>query len=115
MVVELPLSMLLSISGNETTMAHTGPEAVERAEDFKPDVILLDIGLPEMDGYEVCRTIRRRPWAHDIKIIAVTGWGQAEDRQRSAEAGFDDHLVKPVDPDTIVSVLPRNATRVNKA
>jgi len=91
------MATLLEHTGNECRMAHAGPEAIELAEAFAPNVILLDIGLPGMDGYEVCRAIREKSWGSDVWIIAMTGWGQAEDKKRSREAGFNAHLVKPVD------------------
>ena len=92
------LALLLKLSGNETCTAYDGLEAIEAAETFAPDVILLDIGMPKLNGYDVCRMIRERPWGKRIHIVALTGWGQVEDRRRSHEAGFDAHLVKPVDP-----------------
>ena len=84
--------------GNEIRTAHDGLEAVEAAEAFRPDVILLDIGLPKLNGYEACRRIREQPWGKDMVLVALTGWGQEEDRRRSEEAGFNHHMVKPVDP-----------------
>lgn len=90
------LVMLLSMTGNEVHAAYDGFEAVEAAEQFRPDVILLDIGLPKLNGYEVVRRIREQPWSQGMVIVALTGWGQDEDRQRSTAAGFDGHLVKPV-------------------
>jgi CheY-like chemotaxis protein/two-component sensor histidine kinase len=91
------LAMLLKMSGNETHTGHDGLEAVEAAERLRPHVALLDIGLPKLDGYEACRRIRAQPWGKNIRLVALTGWGQEEDRRRSTEAGFDAHLVKPVD------------------
>jgi len=91
------LDMLLQLSGYSTALAYDGLDAVEIAERFKPDVILLDIGLPGMSGYEVCGRIRRQPGGGEIFIVAVTGWGQHEDRAKSREAGFDHHMVKPID------------------
>jgi PAS domain S-box-containing protein len=91
------LSALLRITGNETDLAHDGVAAIEAAERFRPDVILLDIGLPLLNGYDVCRRVREHPWGSDVVIVAMTGWGQESDRQRSREAGFDHHMVKPVD------------------
>jgi PAS domain S-box-containing protein len=90
------LALLLSLAGHETHVAHTGPEALDRADALRPDAVLLDLGLPGLSGYEVCRRLRAAAWAREIPIVAITGWGQAEDRQRSKEAGFDGHLVKPV-------------------
>jgi CheY-like chemotaxis protein len=91
------LEMLLHIAGNETTSAHDGVRALEKAETFRPNVILLDIGLPRMSGYDVCRAIRQKPWGQDVVVIALTGWGQDDDRRKSKDAGFDAHMVKPVD------------------
>jgi len=91
------LALLLKITGNETKTAFDGLAAIETAEAFRPQVILLDIGLPKMNGNDTCREIRKQPWGKDILILALTGWGQEEDRRKTAEAGFDDHLVKPVD------------------
>ena len=99
------LAMLFEMDGNETRTAHDGEEAVAAAESFKPHVILLDIGLPKMNGYEACAKIRAQPWGKDIILIAVTGWGQADDRRKSKEAGFNGHLVKPVKHDDIMKVL----------
>jgi len=90
------LALLLSLAGHETHVAHTGPEALDRADALRPDAVLLDLGLPGLNGYEVCRRLRTSAWAREIPIVAITGWGQADDRQRSKEAGFDGHLVKPV-------------------
>jgi PAS domain S-box-containing protein len=91
------LAMLLDMTGNYTHTRHDGLAAVEAAEQLRPDVALLDIGLPKLNGYEACRRIRAQPWGKDIRLVALTGWGQEEDRRRSREAGFDAHLVKPVD------------------
>lgn len=99
------MAILLSMSGNECVIAHDGRAAIELAESFKPAVMLLDIGLPEMDGYEVCRIIREQDWGRSITIIAMTGWGQPEDRQRSKDAGFSAHLVKPVDISKLSALL----------
>jgi len=93
----ITLALLLKITGNETKTAFDGLAAIETAEAFRPQVILLDIGLPKMNGNDTCREIRKQPWGKDILILALTGWGQEEDRRKTAEAGFDDHLVKPVD------------------
>jgi len=99
------LATLLRLSGHETHAAHDGLQAVEAARELRPDVILLDIGLPGLNGYEVCRAIRGQAWGRDIRIVALTGWGQQQDRRRSEEAGFNTHLVKPVDPILLASVL----------
>jgi len=91
------LATLLTFSGHVTHTAYDGLEAVEAAATFQPDVLLLDIGLPKLNGYEAARKIREQPSGKGLVIIALTGWGQEEDRRRSAEAGFNAHLVKPVD------------------
>lgn len=93
----ISLSMLLQSMGHDTRVVHDGIEALEEAELFRPDVVLLDIGMPRLDGYETARRIAARPWAAGTQIVAVTGWGQETDRQRAREAGFHRHLVKPVD------------------
>jgi CheY-like chemotaxis protein len=91
------LARLLELMGHQTAIAYDGPSAVDSAEAFRPEVVLLDVGLPGLDGYEVVRRIRAHSWGKDMTLIAATGWGQAEDRRRSREAGFDHHMVKPVD------------------
>ncbi len=101
------LAMLLTLMGNDTRTAHDGLQGVELAEVFRPDLIVLDIGLPKLNGYDACRRIRQRPWAKDTLIVAATGWGQDEDRRRSQEAGFDYHLVKPVDAAEIDRLLAK--------
>lgn len=90
------LAMLLSVSGHEVQTAHDGVEALALAAAWNPEVVLLDIGLPRLNGYEVCRTLRQRQGGPGLLVVAVSGWGQDQDRRRSAEAGFDAHLVKPV-------------------
>ncbi|HEX3601313.1 MAG TPA: ATP-binding protein [Lacipirellulaceae bacterium] len=92
------VAMLLRLTGHEVETVYDGPSAVQKAEVYQPDIMLLDIGLPGMNGYEVCRSIRRQPWGKTIRMVALTGWGQDQDRRTAREAGFDDHLVKPVDP-----------------
>jgi CheY-like chemotaxis protein len=99
------LAMLLAINGHETRTARDGLEAVEAAKSFRPDVAILDIGLPKLNGYDVCRSIRAQPWGADMTIIALSGWGRDEDKSRSREAGFDLHLVKPVDPAELERLL----------
>ena len=83
------LAMMLQLMGNETRTAYDGEEAVDGGGEFRPDVVLLDIGLPKLNGYEACRRIREQPWGKEMVLIALTGWGQEEDRRRSHEAGFD--------------------------
>ena len=101
----LSLAMVLTIMGHETRTAHDGETALATAEEFHPDVVLLDIGLPKMNGHEVCRHLRERPWGKDLVVIALTGWGQSEDRRQSQDAGFDGHLVKPVSYETFAAML----------
>jgi CheY-like chemotaxis protein len=101
----MSLAMLLQISGNETHVVHDGLAALEAAKEFRPNVILLDIGMPKLDGYEVCRRLRTQPWGAEIFVIALTGWGQEDDRRKSAAAGFDGHLVKPIEPDRLAELL----------
>ena len=103
------LAHVLSLSGHATETAHDGQEAVIKAERFRPDVVLLDIGLPSLNGYEACRRIREQPWGKDMMLVALTGWGAETYRQRSTEAGFDLHVVKPVDSETLMQLLQRNS------
>ncbi len=104
------LAEVLGLMGNETFTVHDGEEAISAAERLRPEVILLDIGLPKLNGFDVCRRIREHAWAANILIIALTGWGQQEDRRKSAEAGFDGHMVKPVDLAELMNML----TKVHK-
>jgi PAS domain S-box-containing protein len=99
------LAMLLEIAGNQTFIAHDGAAAFEAVERHRPEVVLLDIGLPGLNGYEVCRRIREQPWGRGMVLIALTGWGQEEDRRRSRDAGFDGHLVKPVNYAALMDLL----------
>ena len=99
------LAMLLEITGNKTFLAHDGVEALDAVEKYRPEVMLLDIGLPKLDGHEVCRRVREKPYGRDIVIIALTGWGQDDDRRKSQEAGFNGHLVKPVDYERLLELL----------
>lgn len=99
------LAMLLRLKGHQVRIAHDGPSAIEAAEAHCPDLVFLDIGMPGMDGYEVARRLREDSQLRGATLAAVTGWGQQDDRRRSAEAGFDHHLVKPVDTATIDALL----------
>jgi PAS domain S-box-containing protein len=105
------LGLLLALAGHETHVARDGRQALQRAEALRPDAILLDLGLPGLSGYEVCRRLRGLQWARTTPIIAVTGWGQADDRQRSKEAGFDGHLVKPIALDELAALLGGSTVR----
>jgi PAS domain S-box-containing protein len=106
------LAILLRMGGHDVAVAYDGIEAVERAALHGPDVVFLDIGLPGMNGYDVCRALRTSAKGERVLMIAVTGWGQEEDRRRSRDAGFDAHLVKPVDYAAVVAALAREAIPV---
>ena len=99
------MGVLLEMLGANVRVVYSGEAALESLDTFKPAAVLLDIGMPEMDGYEVARRIRAHPGFEDIVLIAITGWGQAEDRRRSQEAGFDEHLTKPPDLQRLKHVL----------
>ena len=99
------LTFLLKAAGHVVFTAYDGRTAIQLAEQHRPDAVLLDIGMPEVSGYDVARAIRREAWGRPMRLIALTGWGQAEHRRRSIEVGFDDHLVKPVELDLLESVL----------
>jgi PAS domain S-box-containing protein len=99
------LDLMLRMAGHEIRCVRDGPNALKIADSFLPSVVVLDIGLPGMSGYEVARQIRKRSWADRVLLIAVTGWGQAEDQRRAMEAGFDMHLTKPVDPEALMRLL----------
>lgn len=108
------MGRLLKTLGNNVHVVHDGFAALEAAEEFSPEAVLLDIGLPEMDGYETARMLRELPKCRNVTIIAVTGWGQEEDREKGRLAGFDYHVVKPADSSTLMQLLatarPRMAT-----
>ena len=101
----LSMALLLELDGHQVLTAHDGPEALKEALTFRPEVVLLDVGLPQLDGYEVCQRLRQRPETRNALIIALTGWGQADDLRKSAEAGFDSHCLKPVDQDTLTALI----------
>ena len=101
------LATLLQLGGHDVVTASNGALALECAERHRPEVMLLDIGMPLLDGYEVARRIRVQPWGRQITLVALTGWGQDSDRRRSREAGFDTHLVKPLDMDKLMDLLER--------
>jgi CheY-like chemotaxis protein len=91
-------------------LAHDGLDAIHVAESFRPQIVLLDIGMPRLDGYQTARKIRELPWARAVMVVAVTGWGQEQDLRMAADAGFDRHLVKPVDPLALTTMIgQRNA------
>jgi len=99
------LGMLLEIFGHQVRIAYDGIQALEVAESFKPQVVLLDIGLPGMSGYDVARRMRENPALKNTVLVAQTGWGEEADRRRSSEAGIDRHLVKPVDIQIVEEIL----------
>ncbi|HEX5463057.1 MAG TPA: response regulator [Steroidobacteraceae bacterium] len=99
------MSMLLEMWGHDVAYAYDGPSALERAEQWQPEAVFLDIGLPGMDGYEVAERLRELPQSKDAVLIAITGYGQEDDRLRSRRAGIDHHLVKPVAPDTLRNLI----------
>ncbi len=98
----------------DVTSASDGHEALRIAESARPDVVILDIGLPGLDGYEVARRIRQQPWGAGMLLLAVSGWGQPEDKRRSAEAGVSHHLVKPVNPFDIEQLLAEHGASINR-
>jgi CheY-like chemotaxis protein len=99
------LALLLELMGHDIRTAHDGPQALKAAEEFLPEIVLLDIGLPGMNGYEVCRKLREQPWGRAATVVALTGWGQAEDQRQASDAGFDRHLVKPVEESVLLKLL----------
>jgi signal transduction histidine kinase/ActR/RegA family two-component response regulator len=109
------LSLLLELSGHEVRIAHLGKTALSLAQTFRPDVALLDIGMPDLSGYEVARALRQELWATDLQLIALTGWGQADDRRSAMEAGFDHHLTKPIDPDRLDGLIAGRAAAPSRA
>ena len=101
------LALILQASGHEVRVTHDGLEALEVATTFQPDFIFLDIGLPGLNGYDVARNLRQLPSTQSSILVAITGWGQAGDKRRAREAGFDHHVVKPVEPTEIHAILTR--------
>jgi CheY-like chemotaxis protein len=98
-------ALLLKGAGCEVRVAYDGATALDAAEAFQPEIVFMDLGMPELDGFEACRRIRASSWGKSVQIIAVSGWARPEDKQRSAAAGFDRHLVKPVDPRTLIKIV----------
>jgi CheY-like chemotaxis protein len=105
------LALLLELEGHEMQVAYAPTDAIERARSFRPDIVLLDIGLPGMNGYELAQKFRSMPEL-DVRLIALTGYGKSEDQQRTKAAGFDDHLVKPVDAPTLKLALARASNMI---
>lgn len=106
------MAAMLEMLGHEARAAFDGIAAVETAESYRPDIVLLDIGLPKMSGLAAARKIREQSWGQAMFLIAVTGWGDEKDRRRSAEAGFNLHLVKPVDPAELENVLAQHQRKL---
>jgi len=104
------LAMLLEVRGDEVRIAYDGPEALEAERSFHPDVVLLDIGMPKLSGYDVARRIRESRGS-DVLIVAITGWGQEDDRDRARDAGFSHHFTKPVDFEMLLDLIDRGAPR----
>ena len=99
------LAEVLALAGHDVRVAHDGAAGVAAAAEFRPGVILLDLGMPKLNGYEAARRVRSEPWGAAVVLVAVTGWGAAEDRRKTRDAGFDHHLVKPVDPAALLKLL----------
>ena len=104
-------SMLLMLYGHECRTATTGKSALDQAAAFDPDIVILDIGLPDMSGYEVARALRARPGGNWLYLAAVTGWGQPQDREQAFAAGFDQHVVKPTNSAKVLEILRLAADR----
>jgi CheY-like chemotaxis protein len=99
------MAMLLRMMGHEARTAYDGLEAIQTAAAFQPNIVLLDIGLPKMNGYDVARHIREQPWGGNVALVALTGWGQEEDKRRALGSGFDHHLTKPVEAASLEKLL----------
>ena len=105
--------MLLRLMGNDVRIASDGLEAVEQAAAFQPDIVLMDIGMPRLDGYEAARRIRNQDWSRDTLLVAVTGWGPSDDSEQATAAGFDRHFTKPLDPAELRRLVSRAAARTD--
>jgi CheY-like chemotaxis protein len=99
------MGMLLRLMGNDVKIAHDGLEAVEQAADFRPDIVLMDIGKPRLNGYDAARRMREQAWSEGTMLVALTGWGQVEDKRKATEAGFDRHFTKPLDPAKLQALM----------
>jgi DNA-binding response OmpR family regulator len=99
------LTEVLSMMGYEAAVAYDGVEGLARAEALRPEVVVLDLGMPRLDGYGTCRALRSSEWGSAVTVLALSGWGQTADRRRADEAGFDGHLVKPVSPEALVEAI----------
>jgi CheY-like chemotaxis protein len=107
------LALLLGLEGHDVRVAYAGRPAIEVAHEFRPEIAVLDLGLPDLSGYDVARLLRQDPALGRIELIALTGWGQEEHRKRALEAGFDHHLTKPVDLEQFARLLQASAPRVS--
>jgi len=107
----LSLGALLEMSGHEVLVAHDGEEALKIARQATPDAMILDIGMPRLTGDQVARAVRSEPWGERVFLVAVTGWGEPEDKERASAAGFDRHLTKPIDVDEMENLLGDFAAR----
>lgn len=101
------LAMLFEMYGADVRISFDGTQTVHAAEDFRPEIVLMDISMPGMSGYDAARAIRRAPWGHAMILVALTGWGRAQDLEAARAAGFDDYLLKPVDPSKLLAVITR--------
>lgn len=99
------LTAMLRLAGNDVRTAKDGVECIEMALNFRPEVILMDLGMPNMNGYEAARHIRQQEWGGEMLLVALTGWGQDRDRANTSEAGFDRHLIKPVEPSALADLF----------
>ena len=98
------LATLLDVMGYQVRIAYDGPEAIQAADEFQPEVALLDIGLPRLSGYDIARHVRQKR-GHEVLLVAITGWGQEDDRRKAREAGFDHHFTKPADFDALLGLI----------
>ena len=105
------LALLLGLDGHDVRVAYTGRQALEIARNNPPDVAILDLGLPDLSGYDVAAQMRREPVLAGIRLIALSGWAQDQQQQRARDAGFDHHLVKPADPDELLALLAKMPPR----
>ena len=99
------IALLLSTMGCDVHTVYGGEDAVRAADSFRPEIALIDLGMPDLDGWEVCRRIRAQTWGAGIRIVALTGWGRDDDRLHTEIAGFDEHVVKPADPDAVIRLV----------
>ncbi len=101
----LTLGLLLELSGHEVSLAHDGEQAIIAANEIRPDIVLLDIGLPKLNGYAVAEAIRRESWGEQMILIALTGWGHEDDKRRARDVGFNHHFTKAVNPDEVDALI----------